>query len=200
MKKVLLVLILALTIALFAEESEIAQEEQITQEIQEDIDEAMAENADAMDEIKDVAGIEVNYSSNQSNKAFMGVTSTDLCMSKMQELGYNKMYGVLITGVTANSAADFFRLGKDDIIMKIGKYKVTNSKEFSKILSFYRAGDQAIVKIFRLGKEMEIDFVFGSRNSKLIKENNKIILVDRSSKRDTPKGKKRLSGGTGGGS
>jgi hypothetical protein len=200
MKKVLLVLILALTIALFAEESEIAQEEQITQEIQEDIDEAMAENADAMDEIKDVAGIEVNYSSNQSNKAFMGVTSTDLCMSKMQELGYNKMYGVLITGVTANSAADFFRLGKDDIIMKIGKYKVTNSKEFSKILSFYRAGDQAIIKIFRLGKEMEIDFVFGSRNSKLIKENNKIILVDRSSKPDTPKGKKRLSGGTGGGS
>ena len=205
MKKLLLVLglIAALTFGLFAEEGTLNQEEkeQITQEIQEEIDDAMEEISDALEEVKDATGIEIkiDYLDNNSDKAFMGVTSTDLSMSKMQELGYNKMYGVLITGVTSNSAADFFRLAKDDIIMQIGKYKVTNSKEFSRIISYFRAGDKTVIKIFRLGKEMEIDFVFGSRNSIIKKENNKIILVDKNMKKTSTEGKRKLSGGTGGG-
>jgi hypothetical protein len=203
MKKFMIILALALTLSLFADDViKEVEKEQITREVEAEIAAAQEEIDAAMEEVRNVTGmkIEVNLSGEKSNSAFMGVTTSDLTLDKMQELEYEKFYGVLITGVSSDTPADFFRLAKDDIIMQIDDYKVKNGKEFTRILRLYRAGDAAKFFIHRFGEELEIDFVFGSRSTTFVKDENQITLIEKSAAKSSAKGKKKLRGGIGGGS
>ncbi|MFO7896331.1 MAG: PDZ domain-containing protein [Candidatus Cloacimonadales bacterium] len=203
MKKVILFTLILLSVGLYAQ-SENTRED-VAKEIemaQEEIAAAQQEIDATMQEVRKVSDIkiDINLDKNDSNSAFMGLTSSDLSLDKMQELEYQEFYGVLITGVSSDTPADFFRLAKDDIIMQIDQYQVKNSKEFSRILRLYRAGDSATLKIHRFGKVMELDFIFGSRSTRFIEEKNQITLVEKSAGTSSEKSKKKLRGGVGGGS
>jgi hypothetical protein len=106
---------------------------------------------------------------------------------KAQSLNYPYSYGILITGVVPKSPAYDYRLVEDDIIMSIDDKKVMNLKELDKIKALYRAGDPVVLKIFRNGEEMEINFVFGTRSKPKMPELG-----------NAPE-KKKLSPGSGGG-
>lgn len=98
--------------------------------------------------------------------AFMGIFSEDLDFPKAQELGYKGYYGVLITGVVAGSPAWNQRLQENDIILSIDKKEVTNFATFERLRKQYRAGDTVALELFRNGEIMNMNFTFGSRETK----------------------------------
>ena len=211
MKKLIIISLVALlALSLFAlDNSEMDAQEarndamEIATDAQEVANEALQEVSEALQEIEDETGFSINIDmiDVNSNGAYLGVFHADLDLEKMQELGYDKRYGVLITGVSPGTAADLFRLAKDDIIMQIGEYEVKNGKDFGKVLKLFRAGDEVKMKIFRFNAEKEIDFVFGSRSSQIALEGGKVIFLSgKNSKNEAGSKKKKLSGGSGGGS
>lgn len=101
---------------------------------------------------------------------YFGIFVEDLTFPKAQELGYKGNYGVLITGVVSGSPAWEYRLQEDDIMLSIDDNEITNNAAFDKIRKTYRAGDAVKLGIFRAGKELTIDFVFGSREKKTTTE------------------------------
>jgi len=98
---------------------------------------------------------------------FMGVYFEDLALEKATELGFNEKHGILITGIVDGTPAKYYRLLKDDVIVAVDDKQVKNEKAMLKIIASHYVGDKVKLSIFRDGEIKEIDFVFGSRNSKI---------------------------------
>lgn len=120
---------------------------------------------------------------------YMGVFVEDLTFPKAQELGYKGTFGVLITGVVAESPAWNYRIQEDDVLISIDGKEVTNNAVFDKLRKLYRAGDKVSMELFRSGEIVKIDFTFGSRQQK-----------SPSVEGEKPAKPKKLSPGYGGGS
>lgn len=131
---------------------------------------------------------DLNFEESSPDAAFFGIYSEDLTFPKAQELGYKGNVGVLITGVVSNSPAWNYRLQEDDIIISIDNKEISNHEVFEKVRKQYRAGDQVNLELFRSGEIINVDFVFGSRETKTSTVNP-----------DQPEKKKKLSAGFGGG-
>ena len=206
-KKSIIIGLMLLTAAfLFSQKTEvIKQNTEIAQEANNALEEVGQELEEEMHEMRNKLNKEdlnipelnfdIDISSSESNKAYMGVYSENMDFNKARELHYNKMYGILITGIVPNSAAHYYRLRSDDILMEINGEKVLNSKKFSSILSSYFAGEKIDLKIFRNGKEITIPFILGTKNQ-TITSSGKVIME----KKNSTDKKKKLSVGYGGGS
>lgn len=120
--------------------------------------------------------------------AYFGLYLEDLTFPKAQELNYNGIIGVLITGVVQDSPAWHFRLREDDVITHINGKDVTNYATFEKMRKSLRAGDQISITLFRDGKTESLDMTVGSRNKDLVEVSDPKVP-----------GKKKLSAGYGGG-
>ncbi|MCD4828053.1 MAG: PDZ domain-containing protein [Candidatus Cloacimonetes bacterium] len=131
----------------------------------------------------------INLSEEDMEKPFMGVYYEEITLSEAREMGYEKFYGVLISGVVSDSPARLYRILEDDIIMEIGGRKVLNEESFSKIIDSHYIGDAVEIKLFRDGRTEVIDFVFGSRK--------KTVCVDEITGEPV---KPKLNPGDGGGS
>ncbi len=152
-----------------------------------DVDEEIAEDTD---------NIQIKKKS-----AYMGVYTEELTVSQIRELEYKETFGVLITGVVKNSPSYKYGLIKDDIIMNVGSDKVTDKNAFLKIVSSHNAGDSVTIKVFRLGKEKEIPFVFGSKRTAITVNINSEKSFDEDFSNDSfdePR-KSKKSAGYGGG-
>jgi hypothetical protein len=97
---------------------------------------------------------------------FLGIYPADLDFPKAQALNYPNTYGILVTGVVPNSPAYQYRLAEEDIIMELNGQRILNLKEFDKLKAVYRAGDTVKFKVFRRGDVFELDFTFGSRETR----------------------------------
>ncbi len=126
--------------------------------------------------------------SDAPDAAFMGIYSEDLDFPKAQELGYKGYYGVLITGVVSGSPAWNQRLQENDIILSMDNKEVTNFATFERLRKQYRAGDTVALELFRNGETVNMDFTFGSRETKAPDMEG-----------EEPVQKKKLSAGYGGG-
>jgi len=94
---------------------------------------------------------------------FMGVVAGELTLSDAAELGYYNFYGVRILQIVPNSAAKYYRLLVDDIIMEIDSVKIKDMKVFYNVIDSHYPGDKVKIKIFSNENEKDVDFVFGKR-------------------------------------
>ncbi|MDP3113316.1 MAG: PDZ domain-containing protein [Candidatus Cloacimonadaceae bacterium] len=122
-----------------------------------------------------------------SSVAHFGIYVEDLTFPTAQRLGYDKTFGILITAVAKNTAAWEVRLQEDDVILEINGKQVTNSAEFDKIKRTLRSGDQINLKYWREGIVTETTMLLGTR------------YKPGTTDADTPKTRKKLSAGYGGG-
>ncbi len=67
--------------------------------------------------------------------------------------------GVRLDDISAGSAAEKAGLQKGDIIIKLGKYKVTNLREYSDALKNFNPGDAVDIVYLREGKENQTQIV-----------------------------------------
>jgi hypothetical protein len=189
----------------------------LAQADQQEVDEAMKQIDEKMKELEiklDEVGVDskgnfgfkfdFDYkapSEHITDDAYMGIYTKDLTFPEAKELNYDKLYGVLVKGVVPESPASFFKILEDDIIMEMSGNKVKDKSHLDKLLRLHEPGDKVTIKVWRMGEETTLDFVFGSRDSKFTVENDslKIILKEQDEKRIS-KGKKHLSVGHGGGS
>lgn len=93
-------------------------------------------------------------------KAFLGVTVQHITpeLADYFEIPAN---GVLITDVTADSAAEKAGLAPGDVILEIGSRKIISVEEFQTGIDEQRVGAKAKIKIYRRGKEgiSEVEFL-----------------------------------------
>lgn len=127
----------------------------------------------------------------EMREAYMGIYPKNITMADAKRLGYKNFYGILVSGVVANSPARKFRILKDDIIMYINDEKIKDLNNFNVILDQFFVGDEVTIKVFRNGKEKNVPFVFGARNVPVLKS------VSKSYTRS--KGRKYSKGNGGGG-
>jgi serine protease Do len=69
-----------------------------------------------------------------------------------------KERGVIVAGVVPGSAADEAGIKKGDVIQEINKQKVTNLKDFNRIVSHIRDGETFLFFINRSGKKFYVPF------------------------------------------
>jgi hypothetical protein len=100
--------------------------------------------------------------------AYMGVYTKKLSMAFAREKDYPYNYGLVISGVVSNSPAEKQGLVKDDIIVSIDSLKVIDERRLVELIRRHHSGDKSTFSIFRDGKVINIDFVFGSRKEKEI--------------------------------
>ncbi|HOQ82823.1 MAG TPA: PDZ domain-containing protein [Candidatus Syntrophosphaera thermopropionivorans] len=89
-------------------------------------------------------------------EVYFGVYIQDLDFPTAQSLGYNELYGILVTKVEKGSLAWQAGIKNNDILMKLNGYPIFNVKEFRSIKKLLRPGDTVWLTIWREGKIFDI--------------------------------------------
>ncbi len=110
--------------------------------------------------------VTTDNTTNQKQPAYMGVYTRSLSMSYARAKNYPYNYGIVISGVVTDSPAEKQGIFRDDIIVSIDSIKVIDDRKFSEIIRRHNSGDKSKFVIFRDGKIIDLDFVFGSRKTK----------------------------------
>jgi serine protease Do len=86
--------------------------------------------------------------------AFAGVAVQDLDRDTAKELGIKKAQGVVVTSVEPDSGADKAGLMPGDVIREINRQPVKSVKEFEKVSSAVKKGDNVLILINRRGASL----------------------------------------------
>ena len=185
MKKILLVgmvILLLGSVALFAQE----QTAEESYEVQMEIDAAMEEVEQALDELN----IDVLVSRTSEETPKMGVFLSNMDFEDAYKMHYPYCYGVYVTGVSQDGPAQKAGIVKGDIIMEFDGKKAKFESNLVKLIKSKNIGDEVKVKIFRDEEILIADLSLATLKSKemiITKDGMKI------------KKKKKLSVGFGGG-
>ncbi len=186
MKKILLVgmvVMLLGSVALFAQEQ---TAEEVSAEIQLEIDAAMQEVEEALEEVN--INILVGRTSEDAPK--MGVFLSNMDFEDAYKMHYPYCYGVYVAGVTQDGPAQKAGITKGDIIMEFDGKKAKFESNLVKLIKSKNIGDVVQVKVFRDEEILIADLTLATLKPKemtITKDGLKI------------KKKKKLSVGFGGG-
>jgi serine protease Do len=86
--------------------------------------------------------------------AFAGVAVQDLDRDTAKELGIKKAQGVVVTSVEPDSGADKAGLMPGDVIREINRQPVKSVKDFEKVSSAVKRGDNVLILINRRGASL----------------------------------------------
>ncbi|MCK5051286.1 MAG: PDZ domain-containing protein, partial [Candidatus Cloacimonetes bacterium] len=145
MKKILLVgmvVMLLGSVALFAQEQ---TAEEVSAEIQLEIDAAMQEVEEALEEVN--INILVGRTSEDAPK--MGVFLSNMDFEDAYKMHYPYCYGVYVAGVTQDGPAQKAGITKGDIIMEFDGKKAKFESNLVKLIKSKNIGDVVQVKVFR---------------------------------------------------
>jgi len=96
-----------------------------------------------------------NAESGEKDYAFAGVAVQDLDKDQAKELGIKgKAQGVVVTSVEPDSGADRAGLLPGDVIREINRQPVKSVKEFEKVSSAVKKGDNVLILINRRGNAL----------------------------------------------
>ncbi|MCO6499811.1 MAG: trypsin-like peptidase domain-containing protein [Vicingus serpentipes] len=96
-------------------------------------------------------------------RAFLGVTISDLDENLAKELGTNNLNGVYVGGLTGGSA-EKTGIKEKDIIRKIGNKTINNVPELQEEMSQFRPGDEIIITVSRNDKTIKIPVTLKNYN------------------------------------
>ncbi|MDP8268717.1 MAG: PDZ domain-containing protein [Candidatus Tenebribacter davisii] len=183
MKKILItVLGLAImSMSLMAQES--------AEDVQQEIDEAMIEVQEALEQIPGTSEITIDFKNLSGEKPKMGVYLSDMDFEDAYEKHYPYCYGVFVTGVTTGGPAQMAGIIKGDIIMEFDGKKAKFENHLVNLITSKNIGEEVKVKIFRDEEELITNLTLETLNPKGTEATTK----------DGVKKKKKLSVGFGGG-
>ena len=91
----------------------------------------------------------------ETDYAFAGVAVQDLDKDQAKELGIKgKVQGVVVTSVEPDSGADKAGIMPGDVIREINRQPVKSVKEFEKVSSTFKKGDNVLILINRRGNAL----------------------------------------------
>lgn len=94
-------------------------------------------------------------------KPYMGVTV--LTVSRAVAQYYNMVEGACVYSIDDDSAAAKAGLELGDIITKVGDVEISSSSDLSSANKAYRAGDTAVLTVYRNGEYLELEIVFDEK-------------------------------------
>jgi serine protease Do len=94
-------------------------------------------------------------------RAQLGVTAQTVTSDLAESLGLPEVRGVIVSGVTAGSAADRAGLKQGDVILSLNGQPVQNSNALRNRVSEAAPGSKATVRITRDGKERDLAVTLG---------------------------------------
>ena len=93
-----------------------------------------------------------------SGKAYLGVSTQDVSPSVASY--FSMPMGVYVQAVSQDSAAERGGIKVGDIIVDIDDRKIDSTNALKSVLRDYRAGDPAVIHVYRSGETLELDIVF----------------------------------------
>ena len=186
MKKILLVgmvVMLFSSVALFAQEQ---TAEEVSEEVQLEIDAAMQEVEEALEEIN--INILVGRTSEETPK--MGIFLSNMDFEDAYKMHYPYCYGVYVTGVSQDGPSQKAGIAKGDIIMEFDGKKAKFESNLVTLIKSKSIGDKVQVKIFRDEEILMADLLLATLKPKEMTITKDGIKI---------KKKKKLSVGFGGG-
>ena len=99
-------------------------------------------------------------------KAYMGVNVGTVTASAAQY--YGLVEGAIVASVNKGGCAEKAGLQENDIIVAIDDTEITSRDELISAKKDYRAGDSAVLKVYRGGKYLELTIVFDEETPELL--------------------------------
>ena len=192
MKKILLVGMLAMllsSVALFAQEQ---TAEEVSAEVQLEIDAAMEEVGKALEEISGTTEISINFRNLDGDTPKMGVFLSDMDFEDAYKMHYPYCYGVYVKGVSAGGPSQLAGITEGDIIMEFDGKKAKFESNLVKLIKSKSIGDKVKVKIFRDEEILIADLTLST-----LKPKDSTVMIDKDGQKI--KKKTKLSVGHGGG-
>lgn len=98
------------------------------------------------------------------SRPFLGITMQDLDKDIADYLGYTGTSGALVTSVVKDSPAYKGGIKRGDIIVEYNKTKVTSSEDLKNLVTKSKIGDQAVLVVFREGKNLYLTTKIAEQN------------------------------------
>lgn len=96
-------------------------------------------------------------------KAYMGVFLRDLSSKDKQKSNYEKSYGIVITDLVEDGAAEKSGIKKSSILMEVDGDKIYTIDQLTKMLTNYEPGNKIEIKVFQDDKEVTLDLILGEK-------------------------------------
>lgn len=90
-------------------------------------------------------------------RALLGVTIAGIDQARAIEKGMETVRGVEILSISEGGAADQSGIESGDVVLEVNGYMVNESNELQQQVAIQRPGDVVNMKIWRDGKELDID-------------------------------------------
>ncbi|MFO0600101.1 MAG: trypsin-like peptidase domain-containing protein [Myxococcaceae bacterium] len=102
--------------------------------------------------------------------SWVGLDVEPLSLQVAQRLGWDRTYGALISGVEAGSPAAEAGLQPNDVVMQVGTTQVENADDLRSRLRNATAKDALSLKIFRAGRESQVELTPSEFPEKLVEQ------------------------------
>ena len=103
----------------------------------------------------------------KSEHGWIGITFRELNEGEAEKLGLKKQqFGMLVMQVEKDGPADKAGIQSGDVLLKIGKQKLSRSHDLTVTVGSAKPGDKLSVTIMRDGKTLEKTIVIGKRSTK----------------------------------
>lgn len=103
----------------------------------------------------------------KSEHGWIGITFRELNEGEAEKLGLKKQqFGMLVMQVEKDGPADKAGIQSGDVLLKIGKQKLSRSHDLTVTVGSAKPGDKLPVTIMRDGKTLEKTIVIGKRSTK----------------------------------
>ncbi|MDO9576495.1 MAG: PDZ domain-containing protein [Candidatus Cloacimonadales bacterium] len=96
-------------------------------------------------------------------KAYMGVFLREISSKDRKKSDYEKSYGIVITDLVEDGAAEKAGIKDGAILMELGGDKIYTIDQLTKMLTNYEPENKIEVKIFQDEKEVVLDLILGEK-------------------------------------
>ena len=104
-------------------------------------------------------------------KAYLGVSAGTVSASAAQY--YGLVQGAIVNSVNKGSCAEKAGLKDNDIIVALDDHEIASLEDLSAAKKDYRAGDSAVLKVYRGGDYVELTVVFDEETPALLEEDSR---------------------------
>jgi serine protease Do len=127
--------------------------------------------------VKKVVADLIEYGNVQ--RGLLGITIDNMDGENATKTGMDKIEGVLVTGLTDNSAAESAGIKQGDVILSVNGAKVNSVSELQEQVSRYRPNDKVELLVSRENKQKQFSVILRNRegNTKLTSGNEIFSLL-----------------------
>ncbi len=107
-----------------------------------------------------------------AKKPFIGINMSNLKASTLEKKGVTEGYGILLTGIVDDSAADKAGLKKGDVLLQIGDDKIYTTDQLGKIVDRMKIGQKSKFVVSREGERKTVDVTIGEKELGFSRKNS----------------------------